>query len=450
MPDKERERVFISYSHKDQKTFDELTTMLSPAIRAGLIDVWDDTKIDPGAKWKDEITKALASARVAVLLVSNNFLASDFIANHELPPLLEAARGQGVVIFWIYVGDCLYQQTKIASYQAAHDISKPLNRLAKGRREKVLRDVCTKLIRIVQKDRKAVSLTTDPLAIDDSRISFSRAPQYPNQSKGSRPELLRIFDEGYKAIVVCGQACTGKSELVAGFLRARTIFRSGTPHLRHPLGPAGPTMPGEVWFQTTDNKRVFIDPSGEFFSVLMPGHRERQHLPQPNIHAFDFIRRSVRHLAGIVLVVDLTREDIGQSQPSWRNQENDFRFLLPAIRWLRFEPAVRQGQGSVVTAISKRAESLPRIDVPILVIFTKADLLGSYVHELPLDFARRHLPALDAALMTHARRYRYDFCHTMVRTSGRDQPVDRPCGVLLSFEWLLNPPFRWVPRLGVS
>lgn len=145
-----RDRNFVSYSHKDRKLFDEFKTMLAPAILNGVVDFWDDTRIKPGARWKDQIQRALKAVKVGVLLVSNHFLESDFIVKHELPLLLKAARDEGATIFWIYLSPCHYELSEIETFQAAHDVSRPLNGLTKPKRQEVLKKIGGDLIRLAQ------------------------------------------------------------------------------------------------------------------------------------------------------------------------------------------------------------------------------------------------------------------------------------------------------------
>jgi hypothetical protein len=94
----ERSTVFISYSHKDRKYLERLQVHLTDLARKGVIDLWSDTKITPGANWREEVRSAIEAAAIAVLLVSADFLASQFIAENELPPLLKSAKKQGVLL----------------------------------------------------------------------------------------------------------------------------------------------------------------------------------------------------------------------------------------------------------------------------------------------------------------------------------------------------------------
>jgi hypothetical protein len=145
-----RDQVFISYSHADGKWLKELQTHLKPYLRSTMIRVWDDSHIGAGANWKESIENALTLTKVAVLLVSPAFLASNFIAESELPPLLEAARSEGVTILWVPVRFSSYEITPIAAYQAAHSPDKPLASLSAPARDKALVKICEVIQRAYQ------------------------------------------------------------------------------------------------------------------------------------------------------------------------------------------------------------------------------------------------------------------------------------------------------------
>jgi hypothetical protein len=99
--------VFISYSHKDESEKDRLLSHLSVLQREGLISLWSDD-IAAGADWKQEIGEAMAQARVAILLISANFLTSNFILGKEVPILLKQRQSEGLIIFPVIVRACAW------------------------------------------------------------------------------------------------------------------------------------------------------------------------------------------------------------------------------------------------------------------------------------------------------------------------------------------------------
>jgi hypothetical protein len=126
----ERNQIFISYSHKDSEWLDKLLIHLRPFVRKRRINVWTDRESQAGANWREEIQTALDSAKVAVLLVSPNFLASDFITDNELPPLLQAAQRKDLQVIWIPVSASAYIEAGIGEYTAVNKPPVPLDRLS--------------------------------------------------------------------------------------------------------------------------------------------------------------------------------------------------------------------------------------------------------------------------------------------------------------------------------
>ena len=127
----QRDKVFISFSHVDKKWLDRLSTCLAPSVRDGRLAVWTDGNIQAGSLWKVEIQKALDSAKVAVLLVSPSFLASEFISRVEVPALLASAQKKGLTVLWVLVSHSRYKMTPIADYQAViHPSKKSLDKMS--------------------------------------------------------------------------------------------------------------------------------------------------------------------------------------------------------------------------------------------------------------------------------------------------------------------------------
>ncbi len=134
----QRNKIFVSYCHADRVWLERLRVHLMPLEREGKIELWDDTKIKAGARWKEQISQAVSSAKVAILLISANFLASDFIANNELPPLLIASEREGTIIIPVIVRPCLFMQTALSQFQAINASATPLTAMNKNQQEKVL------------------------------------------------------------------------------------------------------------------------------------------------------------------------------------------------------------------------------------------------------------------------------------------------------------------------
>ncbi|MFW9872449.1 MAG: GTP-binding protein [Candidatus Thorarchaeota archaeon] len=141
MPELAKENlIFISYSHKDKFWLERVKTHLTPLEKFGKINMWDDTRLKAGDEWREELTHALDASKAAILLVSENFLASKFITENELPPLLDAARKKGTVILPLYISPCRYDlYESLSRFQAVNDPNtETLIDLSEGEQNRIL------------------------------------------------------------------------------------------------------------------------------------------------------------------------------------------------------------------------------------------------------------------------------------------------------------------------
>jgi len=148
-----RDKVFISYSHFDKEFLTDVQRHFKPFLNK--INFWDDSKILPGQKWKEEIKQAIDATKVAILLVSTDFLGSEFIANDEIPPLLKAAEENGAVILMVILKPCLFEEfPSLNQYQAMNPPSYPVIKMDYSDREELF-------VNLVRQTKRVLNGETD-------------------------------------------------------------------------------------------------------------------------------------------------------------------------------------------------------------------------------------------------------------------------------------------------
>lgn len=101
--------IFISYSHKNEDQLQRLCLHLAGLEKLCVISVWSDKKIDVGDKWEAEIMQAMSDAKIAVLLVTADFLASDFIQDSEIPFLRDRFGKGELELFPVIARPCAWE-----------------------------------------------------------------------------------------------------------------------------------------------------------------------------------------------------------------------------------------------------------------------------------------------------------------------------------------------------
>jgi tetratricopeptide (TPR) repeat protein len=110
--------VFLSYAHEDEPLLRQLETHLSGLQRQGLISTWHDRKIVPGRPWAEEIDEHLEQASVILLLVSADFLASDYCYQVEMKRALERHQAGEARVIPIILRPADWKHTPLADLQA--------------------------------------------------------------------------------------------------------------------------------------------------------------------------------------------------------------------------------------------------------------------------------------------------------------------------------------------
>jgi tetratricopeptide (TPR) repeat protein len=121
-------QLFYSYSHKDEKLLDRLAVHLSALKREGLISEWHDRKIGAGHEWKGAIDDHLKAAEIILLLVSADFLASDYCFDIELGYAMERHNKGEARVIPVILQPCDWHTSSFAKLQALPKEGKPITK----------------------------------------------------------------------------------------------------------------------------------------------------------------------------------------------------------------------------------------------------------------------------------------------------------------------------------
>lgn len=132
-------KIFISYSHRDEKWKDELKIFLNPKIRDASLVVWDDRDIEIGERWNDEIKNAILSSDIAIVLVTKHFLNSDFIQDIEIPFIQK----NNLKIYPLIISPCDW---KSFDYIQIHQGGLKDNKILAGREEHEVDEALTNFV----------------------------------------------------------------------------------------------------------------------------------------------------------------------------------------------------------------------------------------------------------------------------------------------------------------
>jgi hypothetical protein len=119
-------KVFISYSHKDEHYRDELEKHLVMLRRNGLIQTWTDRKILPGQEWGKEISTELEASDIIVLLVSSDFLASDYCFDIEVRQAMKQHEQGSSTVVPIILRPCDWHDAPFGVLQGLPKDAKPI------------------------------------------------------------------------------------------------------------------------------------------------------------------------------------------------------------------------------------------------------------------------------------------------------------------------------------
>jgi tetratricopeptide (TPR) repeat protein len=254
--------LFYSYSHKDEELRDQLDNHLAMLKRDGVISGWHDRRISAGQEWDGEIDEHLSSAEIILLLVSADFLTSNYCYDIEVKRAMARHEAHEAQVVPVILRPCDWNSAPFGKVQALPKDAKPVTRWAD--RDEAFLDIAKGIRSIAQtpaaKSHKSLALPASiprPPVVgfvarrdDDGRDIVERlkeelAPRKNQLIVLSGPggvgkttlaaEATRALSEGFGQRIVWASAL-GREDFALSVLLDEISTQLGHPEIR-PLAP---------------------------------------------------------------------------------------------------------------------------------------------------------------------------------------------------------------------
>jgi len=210
--------VFVSYAHEDRPFLEkELLPVLRDLELNEEIELWEDRLIGVGNDWYAEIVNKMDHAKVAILLVTQPFLASKFCQFEEIPVLLQRARRGEIHIMPLIAKPCRWQSKHwLRRLQVWPSGDKALSEHEEHVRQRLIADFGNRLEEIVN-DPSIPSKKKSDFDVPNDFYDLHRLPQTGSLLFGRSAELKLLdhaWDEGVNLIAFTASGGAGKSTLI--------------------------------------------------------------------------------------------------------------------------------------------------------------------------------------------------------------------------------------------
>jgi hypothetical protein len=190
-------KVFFSYSHRDEELRNELDKHLSILKRQGIINSWHDRCIIGGSEFNEEISNHLRTANIVLLLVSADFLASDYCYDKEMLFAMQMHENHSAVVLPVILRPCDWHTAPFGKLLATPKDGKPVTKFATF--DEAFLEVTNEIKRIVQ--NLNVPTTSEKTAVQPNlseTASFVRSSNLRIKKQFSDHDRDKFLDDAFE------------------------------------------------------------------------------------------------------------------------------------------------------------------------------------------------------------------------------------------------------------